>query len=209
VIVAAASCPHPPLLLPGMTGRAIAEVETLRAACLAAITTMLAAQPDVVKIVGGIQPTEPSPPLSIAVGLTLLATAACAAPIEQVPVPMSLAPEACWARGAELDDAVRRVGLLVMADGSARRTVKAPGYFDDRAVQFDAAVTAALTKPDWAVIAELDAAMAFDLLVAGRAAWQMLAVAMRSSALAGCQTVVHYADAPFGVWYPVLSFSTA
>ncbi len=38
------------------------------------------------------------------------------------------------------------VGVLAVADGSARRSVKAPGYLDEAAEPFDAAVAA-----DWAV----------------------------------------------------------
>ena len=40
------------------------------------------------------------------------------------------------------------VGVLAMGDGSARRTVKAPGYLDDAAGPFDAAVAAALAAGD-------------------------------------------------------------
>jgi hypothetical protein len=209
VIVAAASCPHPPLLLPGATGRAIPEVESLRTACLTAIGTIMAAQPDVVKIIGGLQPTDSDPPQSIAVGLALLAAAGCSLPVEPVPVAMSLAPADCEAQGTELDDGVRRVGLLVMADGSARRGVKAPGHLDARAVPFDDAVTAALTDADWGRIAELNAAVAADLLVAGRAAWQVLAAASRCNGVPAWRSTLHYADGPFGVWYPVLSYSPA
>ena len=40
------------------------------------------------------------------------------------------------------------LGVLAMGDGSARRTAKAPGYLDDAAAPFDAAVAAALASGD-------------------------------------------------------------
>ncbi len=64
-------------------------------------------------------------------------------------------------------------GLLVMGDGSARRTEKAPGWLDERAAGFDAAASAALAAGDPALLArgaicELGA----QLLAAGAPAWR-------------------------------------
>ena len=51
-MVAAAVCPHPPLLVPEIAAGAAAELDDLRAACDAAVTRLLAAQPDVIVVVG-------------------------------------------------------------------------------------------------------------------------------------------------------------
>lgn len=53
MLVAAALCPAPPLLVPALTGHsAEAELRTLRAACASAVGRMLATGPDVVAVVG-------------------------------------------------------------------------------------------------------------------------------------------------------------
>ena len=64
MIVAVAGCPNPPLLLPGITGRPVAEVEQLRTACLSAIAELLAAGPSRVVLVGAAASGEPDKPLS-------------------------------------------------------------------------------------------------------------------------------------------------
>ncbi len=69
----------------------------------------------------------------------------------------------------------RTVGLLVVGDGAATHTEKAPGHLDERAGPFDAAVAAALRDADPAALAALDPELAAQLLAAGRAPWQVLA----------------------------------
>ena len=108
--------------------------------------------------------------------------------------------DACAKLGAELAGSGARTGLLVMGDGSARRTLKAPGYLDPRAAGFDSGVERAIRAGDLAVLLELDQALARDLMVTGRPAWQVLAGAMPAPAPA---TEVLYCDDPFGVAYLV------
>lgn len=76
MLVAAAVCPHPPLLVPEATGAganalagvgasAVAEAEEidrLRAACDAAVAVLLASRPDLLVIVGGAARTADYPP---------------------------------------------------------------------------------------------------------------------------------------------------
>lgn len=52
VLVAAAVCPHPPLLVPGLAAGAASELDGLRNACAAALAALLAAEPDTVVVVG-------------------------------------------------------------------------------------------------------------------------------------------------------------
>ena len=85
-----------------------------------------------------------------------------------------LGPADCAALGRELAESAARVALLVMGDGSARHSEKAPGYLDDRAAGFDDELHTALATADLDALARLDPAVARSLLVAGRAPWQVL-----------------------------------
>lgn len=201
MITAAASCPNPPLLLRGITGQPVIEVEQLRAACLLAIGELLASEPDRIVLVGGRDVSAPdAKPLSIVVGRLLLVQAGCPLPIEHLIVDPTAATEQCLQLGRDVAAGAGRVGLLVMADGSARRSVRAPGYLDERAAPFDAEVERALRAADPSGLAALDPRLAAELLVAGRAAWQVLAGATGTRPMSAR---LHYCDDPFGVWYPV------
>lgn len=201
MITAVVSVPNPPLLLPGMTGAPVAEVEELRAACLAAIGALLGC-PSVV-VIAGVREQDSTPPLALAVARTLLSQAGHTGSVRDVRVSVSAPTTECAALGRELALAPADVGLLVMADGSARRTLKAPGYLDERAAPFDAAVLARLEAADWAGLLALDVGLAAELLVAGRAPWQVAAAALVGTEW---QATRHYQGDPFGVWYPVLSY---
>lgn len=110
----------------------------------------------------------------------------------------------CAALGARLAAAGPRVGLLVMADGSARRSRRAPGYLDARSATFDAEVGRAIRDCDMAALLSLDPALATELMATGRPAWQVLAGAMD-----GCRpaSVILYDDDPLGVAYLVASLT--
>ncbi|MFD6566288.1 class III extradiol dioxygenase subunit B-like domain-containing protein [Micromonospora profundi] len=51
-LVAAAVCPHPPLLVPEVAGAAASELDDLRAACETAVRRLVAANPDTVVLLG-------------------------------------------------------------------------------------------------------------------------------------------------------------
>jgi len=106
----------------------------------------------------------------------------------------------CLRLGAGLHRLADRVGLLVMADGSARRSPRAPGYLDPRAAAFDAALERAVRGGDLGPLRAMDQALARELLAAGRPGWQVLAGAMPGRVPA---TEILYADDPFGVFYLV------
>ncbi|MCW2797191.1 hypothetical protein [Nocardioides sp.] len=91
---------------------------------------------------------------------------------------------------------------LVVANGTARRSEKAPGYLDERAAGFDAALGTALRTPDPAALGGLDEELAADLLVGNPAGLRELA---------GLLTVEHrlvfdHDDDPFGVQYWVMGW---
>jgi len=108
----------------------------------------------------------------------------------------------CAAVGAGLAAAPERTAVLVMADGSARRGPKAPGYLDERSAAFDAEVERAIRAADLDALLRVDEHLARELMAAGRPAWQVLAGALHGSLVA---TQVRYCDDPFGVAYLVAS----
>ena len=107
---------------------------------------------------------------------------------------------ACLRLGAGLRTMSDRVGLLVMADGSACRSLRAPGYLDPRAAAFDAVIADAMRSGDLAPLRAMDSDLARELLVASRPGWQVLAGAMPGRAPS---TEVLYEADPFGVFYLV------
>ncbi|KUL52368.1 hypothetical protein ADL22_05375 [Streptomyces sp. NRRL F-4489] len=242
MLVAAALCPCPPLLVPEVAAGAAPELEPVRAACVDAVGVLAAARPDRLIVLGpdraeadaarypqgapgtfrrfGValdvtlgpagpapedRPTGPGVPASLAVGAWLLSrTEWSGAPVEGVAVAERLPRDRCLPLGRELAGAAPRVALLVMGDGSARRSVKAPGYFDERAEAFDAAAFGALGAADTAALAALDEELAAALLVSGRASWQVLAGAAEDAGLRGR---LLREEAPYGVGYAVAAWS--
>jgi hypothetical protein len=115
-------------------------------------------------------------------------------------------PQACAALGAELAGGPDRVALLVMADGSACRALKAPGYLDERAAPFDDQVERAIRDGDGDALLAVDAGLARELMATGRPGWQVLAGALRGT---GWAAQVRYSGDPFGVAYLVASLTPA
>ncbi|MFC8678436.1 class III extradiol dioxygenase subunit B-like domain-containing protein [Streptomyces griseorubiginosus] len=298
MLVAAAVCPCPPLLVPEVAAGAAPELDTARAACADALGVLAAARPDLLVVVGpaeqsgrgvhaegsrgsfrgfgvdvdvrlgaggaggvgvgpgaaggvgvgvgpgadggvgvgvgpgadggegvGVRPgadgavgvdagpgadlgddEEPRPlPTSLAVAAWLLErTGWSDAPIEGLGVGEPLEPERCNQTGRGIAGRAERVALLVMGDASACRTLKAPGYLDERAAPFDAEVARALGAADVAALRALDAELAYELKASGRAPWQILAGAAEGAGLGGS---LLYEDAPYGVGYVVAAWS--
>ncbi|MHC5908449.1 class III extradiol ring-cleavage dioxygenase family protein, partial [Streptomyces sp. S6] len=96
------------------------------------------------------------------------------------------------------------IALLVMGDASACRTLKAPGYLDERAAPFDAEMGQALGKADVTALETMDVELARQLMASGRAPWQVLAGAGKDAGLSG---ELLYEDAPYGVGYVVATWS--
>ena len=139
-------------------------------------------------------------PLPLGLGCRLLEQAGYAGPLALHTVDDGVSAADCAALGARLAAAAAQVALLVMADGSARRGLKAPGYLDERSFPFDAEVTEAIRTGDMAALLALDAGLARDLMATGRPAWQVLAGAIGERRPA---SVIRYCDDPFGVAYLV------
>jgi hypothetical protein len=226
VIVAAAFCPYPPLLVPALAAGAAAELEPVRDACRTALTRVHARAERLVLIGAGETSAFHSPvargslsghgvavevqlgspacggsvelPLSLTVGAWLLTQAVGD---RTGAVGFSVGPDFASGRAA-LDllalAETGRVGLVVMGDGSARRSTTAPGYLDERAEPFDSAVEAAFCDGDGDALANLDEQLGADLLAAGVPAWRAA-----GALLAGgdYDAELLYAGAPYGVGY--------
>jgi hypothetical protein len=120
-----------------------------------------------------------------------------------VVVDPGLDPADCEEIGADLAAAADRVALLVMGDGAARHDVKAPGYVDPRAAEFDQSVHEAFAAGDPAALAALDPRLADELMAVGRAPWQVLAGAARDAEPVDCHASV---TVPYGVGYHVVTW---
>jgi hypothetical protein len=149
-------------------------------------------------------PADERLPLAVGLGARLLDEAGYSGPRELFSVASDLVPGSCRAHGARLAGLASRVALLVMADGSARRGLKAPGYLDERAAAFDAGVEGAVRAGDLAPLLDIDAGLARELMAAGRPSWQVLAGAARGVRLT---SEIRYCDDPFGVAYLVASLT--
>jgi hypothetical protein len=92
-------------------------------------------------------------------------------------------------------------GLLVVANGSATRTEKAPGHYDERAAEFDAAIGKALADGDPAALRDIDLGLA-DELWALPDADVLRTLGDRVGQVDAVQ--VDYDEAPYGVQYWVV-----
>lgn len=94
-------------------------------------------------------------------------------------------------------------GAVVVGNGSAMRTEKAPGHFDPRAEGFDEELRSALVVPDPAALAAVDPALAQQLW-ASVESFDRLAELLEGAELVS----VDYDDAPYGVQYWVIRWET-
>lgn len=152
-------------------------------------------------------PGVPVLPRSLTIAAWLLARHTWTAATVGQEVAPDDSPQACASLGAEIVAGTRsRVAVLVMADGTARRGPRAPGYTDDRAAAVDQAWVRALADPAPSALAALDPGLCSDLMMEGRAPLQVLAGAVGSAAVTAH---LGYADDPYGVQYAVASWRTA
>jgi hypothetical protein len=232
MLIAAAVCPHPPLLVPEVTGASDPgdrELRHLRAACRDAVAVLLGAAPGLLVVVGGAGQTaeypaaaggslrdfgvpftlgaDPVLPLSLTIGKWLLAGAVPPSPpVTWQGIASGAATADCLNLGEKLAALAPRVALLVMGDGPGRRARGVPGATDAEADRYDEQVSAALAAADPGALATLDPRRDQELFVAGRAAWQVLAGAAAPGAFTA---ELRYAAAPFEVSYYVASWMRA
>lgn len=228
MIDAVVVCPQPPLLLRELSGAQDAVPE-LRRACLDAIRRSLGDAVASVVVVGGADttgswaadrtvdvrrfgttdaPEGDGLPLSLGVGRRLLDEAGWRGPVHLLSVSWGASDdvvrgvaEAVRAHAGSEEAGAGHTLLLVLADGSARRGAKAPGYLDERAFAFDDLVVDALAAGDAAALRDLDAGLADELMVLGRAAYAVLGSVLDGVAVRDCDVL--YRDDPYGVQYTV------
>jgi hypothetical protein len=204
----------------------------LRAACTSALASLAALGPDQVVVIGSSQRTRvraPMPSGSLAgYGLAqdFVLGSPDGGPVDDLPLSLTIgsllvAEQFGPGSGAigvevgpdfgaqpaarELAELARsgRLGLVVMGDGSARRSTRAPGYLDERAVPFDDAVAEILRAGDGQALADLSEPLGAELLAEGVPAWRA------TGALVGGQPMsarLLYAEAPYGVSYFVAAW---
>ena len=227
VFLAVAFCPEPPLLHPEALGTDGQDLgAALRAACSDALGRVLAVEPEAIVVLGAgpddgaygpgdagdllgygvpVRVGFDGPPTIGAARLPLAHTLGAwlldEAGFSGQRVGLSSGTTSPRLRTARADD--RRSALLVMGDGSARRTEKSPGWFSPDAIIFDETVTAVLASGDGQALLDLDVTLGEQVLAAGLRSWQTA-----GEILAGVPMIgqVHYAQAPFGVFYVVASW---
>ncbi|GAA3530589.1 class III extradiol dioxygenase subunit B-like domain-containing protein [Aeromicrobium panaciterrae] len=211
MIVAAAVCPYPPMLVPEVNAGAD-DLAALRQSCDDAIEALLAHEPERVVVIGAGDLTTDLDesaggtfaelgvdlhvgghtdelPLSLTVGAWLLARAGWVGP-------------RTYSTGTPGTEG--RVAVLVMADGSAKRTTESPGYFDERAVAYDDSIATALGTGDAAALAALDLDLAKELWAAGAPALRTLGEMAKGTTISA---LLRESVAPFGVGYWVADWS--
>ncbi|WP_430332158.1 hypothetical protein [Rhodococcus sp. ACT016] len=103
----------------------------------------------------------------------------------------------------ELDARPTPQALLVVADGANTLTDKAPGAFDARSAEVQAALDAALADGDCGVLGRLDPALCSSIGLPGRAAWQTLSAVFGGGDGGPSKSESLYTGAPYGVGYHV------
>ena len=194
------------MLVPEVAQGAADDLDDLRTACDQAVAGLIAARPDHIAVIGGgpldsCWPTHAGGTLK-SYGVDFHAGGAT----DELPLSLTigawLLDRAGWTGSrayATADLEPRgRTAILVMADGSAKRTTEAPGYFDERAEPFDRAIAEALATGDRETLASLDDVLANALWCAGA---QPLKVLGRMTKGATIAARLHYDEAPFGVGY--------
>ena len=213
-------CPCSPLLAAGALVGDVAEMEAVRVEALAAVRGLVDDAPARVVVVGSDAPPAPADERaggSLAPhGIDVTAGGPDAGLGLAHTVGAWLLDQAGWTgsrayvhevHASDLDAAA----VLVMADGSARRSERAPGHLDDRAEPFDATIAAALADGDADALGGIDLELADSLLCAGARAWRTVgdAVSARLHAAegapvdgSGVEARLHLDDAPLGVgWF--------
>lgn len=221
--MAAAVCPHPPLLFRELNGAQDA-VANLRAACLRAVEEVVEGAERVVLVGGGRtaqawdpgveahvaefggpgpRTVGPALPLSLRVGRRLLDEVGWTGPVEPLSVPWDATDSEVQVLAASLVSRPERIGVVALGDGSARRGPTAPGFIDERAFPFDDGLAEALARGDARALLDLDRRLAEELMVLGRAAFAVVgALALTQLGEAdGLRPELRYRDDPFGVSY--------
>jgi hypothetical protein len=103
--------------------------------------------------------------------------------------------------GGQVED--RAAGLLVVANGSACRSEKAPGHLDERSFDFDRHLDSALRSGSPSALRDVDVALGQDLWAHDVPAFVTLGERVSGPVSAE----IDYAEDPFGVQYWVVRWT--
>ena len=181
--------PSTPALLPEYAGLED-PVCQLRSACREAVGWLVQRHPERVAVITG-----DAVPDNLARGMVVPAG---------VRIARHLLSEARFG-GEVVGEAGPGAGILVVANGTAKRSERAPGHLDERAFAFDDAIGAALREGDGAVLRQLDPQLGTELWSHDVPALRALGVVTDGPVTAE----VSYADDPYGVQYWVARWSCA
>jgi len=225
-VVGAALVPAAPVLVPGLSGHTRTAPE-VRAATLEAIQRMIDAGVDEVAVlaeadraglfdsdapwglhrIGGMHSvSEPGAgsafdkPLtvSLAIGASMLRDAGWTGPTSLHALERAMSADAAAELGRRLEAKGRSVGLLLLGNGSACCTEKAPGSFHPEAETFNATLLAMIRQGDRAAMMELSAHDTADQLSDVRVPLQVFAGATAGHRFLSSIT---FADDFAGVYY--------
>jgi hypothetical protein len=215
-ITAVGFVPSAPLLVPEVAGGSAHVDEKLRDACRTVVTRLCATAPEAIVVAaswpnGGSWPSDGTWSFE---GFGVKPRVAGKRPVLPWPLGIGawLLDDAGWTGSrcymtvgpdSETHAAIgpQRVAVLVVGDGSARRSEKAPGHLDERAADFDAVVARALADGDVGALGGLDPELAAALLCSGAPAWHWLAATIDARQVAGAELLSD--TAPYGVGYLV------
>lgn len=206
-------CPQAPALVPGVGRGEDADLDAVRAACRAAIARIARPGARIVIVGSGARgavfgPTSRGSFAALGADVVVPLGSDSDGPVD---LPLPLAVGAWLVRdtlGAETGTTGATVStvapawpdlvadvIMVVGDGSARRTTGGPGYLDERAEGFDARQADALRSGEPSRLAP-DAALGVQLLAAGVPVWTA-AVGLPGR----YDAELLYEGAPFGVGY--------
>jgi hypothetical protein len=227
-IQAVAFVPSAPLLIPSIGSGSGEHDATLRAAAVKAVADLASTRPDLIVVVAsvvtaggwdetavydfggfgvladdrGVADTADggTVPWQLGIGAWLLDEAGWTGPRRYLGITAAAPTDQhrqLIAQGA--------VAIVVVGDGSARRSERAPGYLDPRAEPFDDQVAAALGEGRPKGLAAIDPDLAEELMCGGWPAWSWLAATVDGAEVSAIGTATHVA--PYGVGYFVAEWS--
>jgi hypothetical protein len=222
---AIAFVPAAPLLIPDVAAGSAGLDSALRVASLDAVSRAIAGAPDVVVVVAGVpragewsqestwdfagfgvprRPVGPRStlPWSLGIGAWLLDESGWDGPRRYVGVDRSDPASTT----SQLPVEGRRA-IVVVGDGSACRSERAPGHLDERAEPFDDEVADRLARGDATGLAALNETLAAELMCAGLSAWRWTVRAVDGEPITNAELLAHVA--PYGVGYFVALWSLA
>jgi hypothetical protein len=177
--------PSAPVLLPEYAGL-VDPVPELRAACTAAVAGLAAGDSPTIGVLAA-----PARPDNVARGVSSSAGQRIA---------RHLLSRVGWS--GQVTEPAPGVPLVVVGNGTACRSEKAPGHLDARAAEFDRALGVALVGRDTAALRALDPRLAEALWCHDAPAFSRLAEVLAP----GPPAEVQYDGDPFGVQYWVLTW---